>query len=112
MVRLFNALKAWDSDEFEAVFKAEVAGLDKHTLPLQAGLANSSHVSDSPFEPVVLATSETDKIISVKTGIFYSGIIAGSCCADDPTPVCEENEYCELQFDIDKSTGETTIALL
>jgi len=112
MLRLFNALKAWDSDEFEAVFKAEVAGLEKHLLPMQAGLANSSHVNDSPFEPVVLTTSKTDKIISVKTVILYSGILAGSCCADDPAPVCEENEYCALQFDIDKGTGETTIVLL
>lgn len=112
MVRLVNALKAWGSNEFEAVYKAEVAGLEKELLPLQAGLASSSHVSDSPIAPVLLATSETDKMISVKTGIFYSGIIAGSCCADDPTPVCEENEYCELQFDIDKNTGEATITLL
>jgi len=112
MIRLVDSVKAWGSPEFESSFKNEIANLDRQLLPLQEGLSKSSHVSESLLEPVVLSTSETASVISVKTGIFYSGIIAGSCCADDPTPLCEENEYCEVIVDIDKATGEATIRLL
>ena len=45
-------------------------------------------------------------------GIFYAGIIVGSCCDSDPTPVCEQTEYCEVQFNINKLTAEATVALL
>jgi hypothetical protein len=48
----------------------------------------------------------------VKAGIFYSGVVTGCSCADDPTPVNEESEYCVVQLDINKQTGETAIALL
>ena len=50
--------------------------------------------------------------ISVKTGIFYTGIIAGCSCSDDPSPTDVQPEYCEFQFDIDKATAETTARLL
>ena len=50
--------------------------------------------------------------ILVKAGIFYTGIIAGCSCADDPTPLDEQNEYCELELNINKETAETTIVLL
>ena len=43
---------------------------------------------------------------------LYSGIIAGCSCADNPTPVSELNEYCEVQLEIDKKTAETKVALL
>ena len=112
MVKLVNALQAWGSPQFEAVFKAEVVCLEKHVLPLQAGLAHSSYVSESPIEAIVLNARDTPDSLAVKAAIFYSGINSGSCCADDPTPVCEENEYCELQFDIDKHTGVAVISLL
>ena len=61
---------------------------------------------------VILNVSETDAAIQVKAGIFYAGIIAGSCCADDPTAPCEQTEYCELQFVINKVTAETTVAFV
>lgn len=112
MIKFANSCKAWGHPEFEAVFKQDVRQLDAGVLPLQAALAYSSHVSESAIEPVVLMTSELDDVICVKAGIFYSGIIAGSCCADDPTPLCEQTEYCELQFDINKRTAQVRIVLL
>ena len=56
--------------------------------------------------------SDAQSVIRVTVGIFYTGIIAGCSCADDPTPVEENTEYCEVQLEIDKKTAETTIALL
>jgi len=51
-------------------------------------------------------------VIRVKAGIFYTGVIAGCSCADDPTPIDEQNEYCVVQFDIDRTTADATVTLL
>jgi len=81
-------------------------------LPLQQGLTQSSYVSESNFTVVILNACDTVNNIYVKAGIFFAGVNAGSCCADDPTPLNEQTEYCEIQFVINKSTAEATIKLL
>lgn len=86
--------------------------MDIHQLPLQQALSQSSHVSDSNINVIILNTSTNETCIIAKVGIFYAGIIAGSCCSDDPTPVDEIQEYCELEFSIDKQTAEFSVTLL
>ena len=108
MITLTKSVSYWGSPGFEETFKVEVGALNNEQLPLQQGLTQSSYVSDSNFNVVILNSSETTTAIHVKTGIFY----AGSCCSDDPTPMNEQAEYCEVEFDIDKSTAETIITLL
>lgn len=61
---------------------------------------------------MIIGAAEDAGVIRVKAGIFYSGILTGCACADDPTPVNEESEYCVVLLVIDKSTAETTITLL
>ena len=107
-----KSLAAWNTPAFAEVFKQELRQCDSRLLPLQDGLTQSSYVSASPINPVVLTTTETPNAIRIKTGIFYAGIIAGSCCADDPGPVCEQTEYCELQIDIDKHSAQASCVLL
>lgn len=92
--------------------KDEIQKIDLDLLPLQDGLSQSSHVGAADIGVMILKVTETPDSIRAKTGIFYAGIIAGSCCSDDPTPVCEQSEYCEVQFDIDKRTAEATVTLL
>ena len=86
--------------------------MDSEHLPLQQGLTQSSYVSDSGFSIVILNSFDTAGVIQVKTGVFYSGVIAGSCWSDDPTPLNEQTEYCEMQVEISKSTAEAKITLL
>jgi len=112
MIRLPNSLNAWGTPEFEAVLKQEIEHLDAECLPLQQGLSASSYVTDRPFQAMIIAASEAAGQIRVKAGIFYTGVIAGCNCADDPTPVDELNEYCVLQVVIDKMTAETRVTLL
>ena len=69
-------------------------------------------MGDGGREFVVLSKQETASAIQVKVGVFYSGVIAGSCCADDPTPLDEQPEYCELLLDIDKETGFAAVEAL
>lgn len=112
MITLKDSLKAWGGTEFNQRFKAEVEHLRAEELPLQQALQHTSYVSSDPFSVMVLSTSDETDLIHVKAGAFYSGIIAGCACVDDPTPMSTIAEHCEMQFDIDKRSGETTVTLL
>lgn len=112
MFRLPESLAAWGTPAFTDVFKHEAARLDAGLLPLQQGLSLSSHVADSPFSVTVLDIKERTDSILVKAGIIYAGIVAGCSCADDPTPISEQAEYCEVMFEINSLTAETTVSLL
>ncbi len=112
MIRLPESLKAWGLDHFNAVFKQEVEALNPQYLPLQEGLALSSHVTDRRVQVMPITASETVQFISVKAGVFFTGVIAGCNCADDPSPIDEQNEYCVIQLNIDKTTSETQISLM
>ncbi len=111
MIRLEKSLRAWGTSAFNEVLKSEIEQLDTHSLPLQQGLSRSSHVADSGFRVMILRASEHGDSLYIKAGIFYSGIIAGCSCADDPTPVPEQSEYCEIVLEISKPTAETRITL-
>jgi hypothetical protein len=112
MIRLTKALSAWGTPDFDGILKKELEQSDAQRLPLQQGLSTSSHAIDSNFRVMIIHAAEDQGSIRVKAGIFYSGIIAGCSCADDPTPINEQSEYCEVQLDIDKATAETVVALL
>lgn len=112
MIKLPDVLNAWDTPAFPQTFTAAIQQLKTSDLPLQQSLTQSSYVSDSPRTAIILHSDATTDAIHIKAGIFYFGIIAGSCCSDDPTPLCEENEYCEVQVDIDRNTAGVSITLL
>lgn len=111
MIRLPESVAAWGSPAFNATLKHELQQIDPRQLPLQQGLSRTSYATDSPHTAVVLGVDGDVHFIRAKAGIFYSGIIAGCSCADDPTPVNEENEYCEIDVVIDKTTALATITL-
>ncbi|HEY8887755.1 MAG TPA: hypothetical protein VIM35_04645 [Gallionella sp.] len=95
-----------------AILKQEVVELGADNLPLQQGLSGSNYVAESPITVMIHRVAEMDNVIRIKAGIFYQGIIGGCSCADDPTPTGENNEYCEVQIDIDKATAATAVALI
>ena len=55
---------------------------------------------------MVLQSSASAHSIDLKVGIFYTGIIAGCSCADDPSPMDTQNEYCEILLTLDRQTGQ------
>jgi hypothetical protein len=111
MIRLSQTLNAWNTPMFRETFKHEIESLDPGLLPLQEGLSRSSHVTATPFRAVPLAADREDGQLRIKTGIFYTGIIAGCSCADDPTPIDEQTEYCVLEFAVDTATGVASVQL-
>ena len=112
MIRLDKALSVWGTPDFDNVLKQEVAQLGPNHLPLQQGLRSSSSVVDSPITVMIQSVADRGDVIRVKAGILYEGVIGGCSCADDPTPLSENAEYCEVQLDIDKKTAATVIELV
>lgn len=112
MIRLDKALSAWGTPDFEATLKREIEHLDPRQLPLQQGLSVGSHALEEPVRATLLHVADMETLIRVKAGVFFSSMIAGCSCADDPTPVDKLTEYCVVQLDIDKSTAATTISLV
>lgn len=112
MIRLTKSLQAWGTPNFEAALQVELEQIPSDLLPLQRGLATTSHVSDNPHKVMIINVADEENTIRVKAGIFYSGMVIGCSCADDPTPINEQSEYCEVDVAIDKRTAETSVELL
>lgn len=106
MIHLPDSLHAWGTADFPAVLKRELAE-HADALPLQQALSGASAVADEPVTVVLLDAQADETSIHAKVGIFFAGILAGCSCADDPTPVEPQPEYCELVLEIDRVTAET-----
>lgn len=109
MMFLYQSLLAWNSPSFNHILKQEIGRLGTGQLPLQQGLSASSYVLDDKFEVMIIRVADEPGFIHADVGIFYYGILAGCNCADDPTPVEPQSEYCEVRVSIDKKTAEATV---
>ena len=124
LIKLTDTLQTWQAlsqqesftslanKAFKKVFVTEVEALSGHLLPLQAGLKWSSVSSPNDFKVLVYAITVKESTLEVKTSVFYKGLTAGCSCADDPTPLNEQVEHCELLFSIDKRSGLTEVQIL
>lgn len=112
MIKLDLSLQAWGTLEFSEILKQEIAQLGTGNLPLQQGLASGNYVIEAPLTVLIHSANKLDNIIRVKAGIFYQGVMGGCSCTDDPTPISDLNEYCELQFDINCESAVASVALI
>ena len=112
MFHLPLSLEAWGHEYFDEVFIQEIKTIDAEQLPLQQGLQHSAYASADKLSAIILQREANETEILLKTALFYTGVIAGCSCADDPTPLDEVNEYCEALFSIDKKTALCTVLLL
>ena len=104
-----NALARRDHGDFEDVLRREIEALGAGRLPLAQGLIHGSHVAGDAIQARIIGVTRDPGRIRVRAGIFFEGILAGCSCADDPTPVEPQNEYCELLFDMDTASGRVTV---
>jgi hypothetical protein len=111
MIHLPAALQAWGTPAFEAVLCRETAGLGLDALPLQQGLQHGSHAFAEPLQVIHLSSHAGLQALVIRVGVYFTSIVAGCSCADDPTPVDRLNEYCVLELQIDRRTALTTITL-
>lgn len=95
MIPLAHACAAWGTPDFSCALKREIERLPAAVLPLPAGLSASSYVLDkNAIAAMAIDAREHAACIRATVGIFYSGVLGGCACTDDPTPANENNEYC------------------
>jgi hypothetical protein len=111
-ISLSQSLLAWSSPSFNYILKQEIGQLGTGQFPLQQGLSTSNYVLDHKFEVMIISVADEPGFIHANVGIFYYGILGGCNCADDPTPVEPQSEYCEVRVSIDKQTAEATVSPL
>jgi hypothetical protein len=93
---LSATLAACGSDAFENTLKQELTAKlaeQQTALPLQAAMRHGSSVTDEDIGISLLNWQHLDNVLQVKIGVFFSSLIAGCSCADDPTPVQPLPEY-------------------
>lgn len=106
---LKESLKHWNTASFKDVFKTELLSLDTTLLPLHLATNQGGHVDYSSIGLTILSISEGKNLINVKAGIFFTEIVGGCNCDDDPG---ESNNYCILLISIDKNTSTCSFSLL
>ena len=107
--RLPRSAHAWGTPAFEATLKSELADEGAAWLPLQACLSHTSVALTDDIEIVLLGSEPRGGRVLLRVGVFFQGLQAGCGCADDPTPVEPETEYCELSLILDPSDGRVTL---
>lgn len=103
MLKLRGALQKYRSGSFGKVLKRELESLPNGSLPLEKCTSRCGIVDDSHISVTVINTRQYESCIQAKIGVFFTEIVAGCVCGDDPTP---ENAYCEMLIRIDQATGE------
>jgi len=106
MPKFTNALRNWGTDSFERTLKNEIENLKTETLPLGHGISQGGHIDDSKITATILSTTDNSSVIKTKAGIFFTEIVGGCNCNDDPVEV---NAYCEIRINIDKTTANADI---
>ena len=101
-----KSLHAWQTDAFGPTLKGEIEGMSAETLPLNAGTSQGGFIDDSRITATVLTVTDDEYSIVADVGVFFTEIVAGCSCGDEPDSV---NAYCRMQIRIDKTTAEAEI---
>jgi len=105
-IRLRHCLEAEDSESFKHRLASAVKALPAGSLPLQAGCEQGGLVDDSDILASVLSVEQDKDRFLARVGIFFTEIVGGCNCNDDPLEV---NAYCVLEVAINRSDGVATI---
>jgi len=106
MPKFTNALRDWTTDSFKQTLKKEIENLKTGTLPLEHGILQGGHIDDSNITATILNSTENSSIIKTRAGIFFTEVVGGCNCNDDPIEI---NAYCEIRISIDKTTANAGI---
>ncbi len=101
-----------ESAELAATFTEEIAASSTADLPLQQGMAHGNVADGDALSAMVIRTEIEPGCIRIHAGLFFSSVVAGCACTNDPTPMNTNPEYCEAIFDIARDDGATTVRLI
>ena len=109
MTTLLASQQTWNHGSFERDLKRELENLPAGTLPLTQATSRGGIVDDRDISVTVISTQETGGIIQSRVGIFFTEIVGGCGCGDDPIP---EHSYCEMRVSIDKRSSKAEFEVI
>lgn len=109
MPKLPDSLQQWPSASFSDTLKRELESLPTASLPLEKGTTRCGIVDDSNIAVTVINVTQNNTHIQAKIGVFFTEIVAGCVCGEDPAP---ENAYCELRINIEKASAEANFEII
>lgn len=111
-MKLVKAVSVWGTPRFRELLKEEIEQQVLGEPLLQRALRYGNFLADQKPTAMIYHIEEHEDHVVVRLGLFFAGIDAGSCCANDPTAVEPHDEYCVIQMDIDLVTGDTQARLV
>ncbi|MEN8180772.1 MAG: glucosamine--fructose-6-phosphate aminotransferase [Pseudomonadota bacterium] len=109
MSKLSNSLRDWNSDLFPITLKQEIENLEAGTLPLMMGVSHGGIPDDKTVSVSVLKVQDHQTCIQADVGVFFTEILAGCSCGDEPMAM---HGYCEMQVRVDKTTADTVFEVM
>jgi hypothetical protein len=109
MPRLTQSLSSQGSESFRQTLKAELESLAGGTLPLDKGCSRGGYADDREIAVTILAVKQGQGFIRAQVGVFFSEVVAGCSCGDDPLT---ENAYCEMEVAIDRESAEAQFMVI
>lgn len=111
-MKLDKVVRAWGTSKFQEVLKEEIERRAVDELPLAKALRYGNYLADERPAAMIHRVQQHGGFIVARIGLFFAGVDAGSCCANDPTPVDPHHEYCIIQLEIERATGEASVQLI
>ncbi len=100
MSRLPRARTAWGSPAFAATLKSEIEALPAGSLPLDGATTQGGRVAEQGIAVTVLQAEDAGHAIHVRLGVFFTEVVGGCSCGDEPIPL---EAHCELRVEIAKA---------
>jgi len=98
-----SVLRTWGTASFNNDLTNEIMLLKVGALPLQQCLVQGDMASEHASKITVLSSKENETELVVNLAVYFTEIISGCSCGDDPAIL---NGYCEMQLNINKVSGD------
>jgi hypothetical protein len=108
LVALDNACSKPDGDGLVDGLRAALRELDTEALPQRLCCERGGIIKPESWSIDVLEAQRQDGTVSVRLGLFFTEIVGGCNCHDDPA---NYNEYRSLRLTIACPSGELTWGL-
>ncbi len=94
-----------DSQAFKHSLKLAIENLDPGSLPLHSFTTQGGQVDNKQITATIMQIDELEKLIHARVGIFFTEVVGGCSCGDDPYSV---NAYGELLVVIDPVSADAS----
>lgn len=109
MIQLPTSSRVWSEESFARTLKQELENLPQGSLPLARATTQGGYVDDANICCSILSFESRGTTIRAKVGVFFTEIVIGCGCGDDPF---EQNAYCEMMVEIDKHTASANTRII